>query len=180
MLSEILLKYRAYKILNFLTLHRGQSFYDKEISENTGVSRGATNQVLNNFLKNNVVEREKKGRMWFYSVNPQPLLKHFRIFENLVELSELVQKLSPFVKRIILFGSTALGEDTAESDIDLFILTDNKEAAMKEIRGFKTAREIKPIVQTPLEFAESREKDSAFYAEVNKGIILLDKDNHEL
>jgi len=52
MLPEILLKNKAYKILSFLSLHPGQAFYDKEISENTGVSRGATNQVLNNFLKN--------------------------------------------------------------------------------------------------------------------------------
>lgn len=179
MLSEMLLKYRAYKILSFLTLHSNQSFYDKEISESTGVSRGATNQVLNSFLENNLLTRERKGKMWFYSIVAQPLLKHFRIFENLVVLSELVQQLSPFAKRIILFGSTATGEDTAESDIDIFILTDDKKAIMEEIRKFRTTREIKPIVQTPLEYAESQRKDEAFYKGVNKGIVLLEKEGNE-
>ena len=64
-LPELLAKTKAHQILSFLTLHPDQSFYDKEISERAGVSRGATNQVLNDFFKNNLVKREKRGNRGF-------------------------------------------------------------------------------------------------------------------
>lgn len=178
-LPGVLLKNRTYKILSFLTLHPGQSFYDKEVSENTGVSRGATNQVLKSLFAARLVTRQRKGRMWFYSIVPQPLVKQYRIFENLVELSDLTNRLLPYSKRIILFGSVAVGDDTAESDIDLFVITEEKEKASKTIRDFQTERELKPVIQTPLEYATSKKKDKAFYNEVAKGIVLFEKESDE-
>ena len=86
MLPELLVKTKAHQILSFLTLHPDQSFYDKEISDRANVSRGSTNQILNDFLKNNLVFREKRGKAWFYTLSAQPLKKYFRIYENLVNL----------------------------------------------------------------------------------------------
>ena len=179
MLSELLLKTSAYRILSFLTLHPNDSFYDKEISERTGVSRGATNQVLNNFNKNNLVLRIKRGKMWLYSITEQPLVKYFRIYENLIELADLTNRLSMMAKRVILFGSAAQGEDTGTSDIDLFVISDQPDEVFSQIRAFKSKREIKPIVRTPLEFASSLTKDQAFYQEVERGIILFEREADE-
>lgn len=174
MLKGILLNTSANKIISFLTLHSGTSFYDKEISERTGVSRGMTNRLLNQFLRIGLVSRERRGRMWFYSLTKTPLFKYYRIYENLGELTELVSALKPVSQKIIFYGSAAYGEDTAESDIDLFILTEQKDKVLKEIRVFKTEREIKPVVQTATEYATSRRKDKAFYEEVAKGITLFE------
>jgi predicted nucleotidyltransferase len=179
MLKRLLLNTSANKILNFLTLHPETSFYDKEISERAGVSRGMTNRLLNEFLKIGLVSRERRGKMWFYFLNKTPLFKYYRIYENLVELTELVNTLKPFSQKIILYGSTASGEDTAESDIDLFILTEQKDKVLKEIRAFKTEREIKPVVQTVSEYVISKKKDKAFYEEVSKGITLFEKEINE-
>lgn len=179
MLPDILINTSANKILSFLTLHEGISFYDKEISEQTGLSRGITNRLLNQFLKSCLITRERRGRMWFYSLSKNPLFKFYRIYENLVNLTDLVNSLKSISQRIILFGSTAQGTDTAESDIDLFIITDEKDKAFKEIREFKSEREIKPVIQTATEYAISRKKDKAFYEQVSKGITLFEKEANE-
>lgn len=179
MLPEVLFKNRSYNILSFFSLHPHQAYYDKEISEKTGVSRGATNQVLNNLLQNKLVSRERRGKMWFYSLSNQPLIRYFRVFENLVKLTELVNRLSPLVKRIILFGSVANGTDTHESDIDLFVMTDEPEVISKEIRNFKIDRVIKPVIQTPLEYATSKDRDKVFYNEVAQGIVLFERETNE-
>lgn len=179
MLPELLLKTSAYRILSFLTFHPSDSFYDKEISEKTGVSRGATNQVLNDFFKNNLVTREKRGKMWLYTLSDQPLVKYFRIYENLVELTELKNHLFPIAKRLILFGSAAQGEDTSASDIDLFVISDQPDDVFSKIRTFKFERELKPIVRTPLEYATSQNKDKAFYEQVERGITLFEKEADE-
>lgn len=179
MLKDILLDTAANKILNFLTLHKGGSFYDKEVSERTELSRGITNTILNQFYENGLVTRERRGRMWFYSLSDNPLFKHFRIYENLVELSDLTNDLKSVSKRIILFGSTANGIDTSESDIDLFILTEEKDKVSQQIRKFESKREIKPVIQSALEYATSRKVDKAFYEEVAKGIVLFEKETDE-
>ena len=176
MLKETLTTTSANKILSFLSLHKDASFYDKEVSEKTGLSRGVTNQLLNRFLQAGVVSRERRGRMWFYSLKKTPLIEHYRVYENLVELNELVCELKPFTQRIILFGSAAKGGDTAESDIDLFIISARKKTVLDKIGDFKTDREIKPVVQTPVEYATSRLKDKAFYAQLENGLILNEEE----
>lgn len=179
MLPELLLKTSAYRILSFLTLHPSDSFYDKEISERTGVSRGATNQVLNDFFKNKLVTREKRGKAWFYSIQDQPIVKYFRIYENLIKLTELINILRPISKRTILFGSAAQGTDTSDSDIDLFVIADQPKHVFSAIQAFESEREIKPVVRTPLEYATSRTKERAFYEQVERGITLFEKEADE-
>jgi predicted nucleotidyltransferase len=179
MLKDILLDTAANKILSFISLNKENSFYDKEISEKTGLSRGITNTLLNQFFESRLIERERRGRMWFYSLSDNPIFKYYRIYENLVDLEDLFSALKQTTQRIILFGSTARGEDTAGSDIDLFVLTINKNAALKAIREFKTEREIKPVIQTSSEYAVSRKIDKAFYEEVAKGIIIYSKEPDE-
>lgn len=179
MLKDKLLNTSANKILSFLTLHEGTSFYDKEISEQTGLSRGITNRLLNQFFKSGLVTRERRGRMWFYSLSKNPLFKYYRIYENLVDLTDLVNSLKSVSQRIILYGSAAQGTDTAQSDIDLFVLTDEKDKVLKGIRSYKSEREIKPVIQTATEYAISRKKDKAFYEQVSKGITLFEKEANE-
>ena len=67
--------------------------------------------------------------------NPTPRIhvfaRYLKILFNLSELSELVRKLRDTSKKIILFGSSAEGTDSNESDIDLLILTSDKKQGEK-------------------------------------------------
>lgn len=179
MLINLLTNKSADKILRFLTLHRDASFYDKEVSEQTGLSRGVTNQILNRFQKAGVVHRERRGRMWFYTLIKAPLVDYYRIYDNLVALNELVNELKPLAQRVILFGSAAKGGDSAESDIDLFIISTKKEQVLTIIRDYKNDREIKPVVQTPVEYASSRSRDKAFQDQVENGLKLYEEEADE-
>jgi len=176
---KILTNTSADRILRFLTLHRDSSFYDKEVSERTGLSRGVTNQTLHRFLEAGIVQRERRGRMWFYSLTDTPLMEHYRVYDNIVILSSLVHEMKPFAQRVVLFGSAAKGGDTAESDIDIFVISNNEGKVREIIRDFKIDREIMAIVQSPVEYAASRAKDKAFYAQVENGLKLFEEEIDE-
>lgn len=178
-LPHLFLKTMPYRILRFLTLHAGESFYEKEIARQTGVSRGAANQILNDLLANGLVTREKQGKMWFYSLRSHPMHQHFRVFENLARLQELANGLAPLAIRVILYGSAAEGTDTAESDIDLFVIAEEPKKVAAEIRKFPSDREIKPVVMTPEEFAVARAKDKAFIEEAKRGLTLFERETDE-
>lgn len=178
--KNILFSTNHQKIISLLAENSDKSFTEKEIVKDTGVSKTGVNAVLKELEGSGLVLREKRGRMSFWSVDDSiPLIQELKKTQNLSTLFPLVQKLKPVAKRIILYGSTATGTDTSESDIDLFVLTENKNEVFKEIRAFKTHREIKPVVQTTLEYATSRKKDKVFYEQVAKGIILFEKEADE-
>lgn len=179
-IKDLLAATNYQKALFLLVENSSKSFTEKEIVELTSVSKSGVNSALKELETNKVVNREKRGRMSFWSVDDSaPLVQELKKTLNLASLFPLVQELSKISQRIVLFGSTASGTDAAESDIDLFILAEQKDKAQKIIQSFKTEREIKPVVQTSLEYATSRNKDKGFYNEVDKGITLFNREIDE-
>ena len=84
-----------------------------------------------------------------------------------------VDKIKRNCKEIILFGSAARGEQTADSDIDLFILTHDPECVKKEFAECKQKMLFSPIIKTPNQWSELEIKEPEFYNEVKRGTKLL-------
>lgn len=178
--SDILISTNHQKTLSLLIENGDRSFTEKEIVEATGVSKSGVNVVLRDLEKNSLVIRRKRGRMSFFSIdNSIPLIRELKRALSLAALLPLIQQLKAVSQRIILFGSVAQGTDTSESDIDLFILSGEKDKAAERVRSFKTAKELKPVILTPVEYATSQAKDKAFFQELKKGIVLYEKEAYE-
>ena len=77
---------------------------------------------------------------------------------------------------MILFGSTASGDDTHESDIDLFIETGDAKAAAESVAalGAGLDREISPLILTPGEFRSLKTADPALYERILAGKVLIE------
>lgn len=76
-------------------------------------------------------------------------------------------------KEIILYGSYAKGEETADSDIDILVISDTKErfherqATVKRLlRGLKKKVAVSPIVLTPSELDGRLRMNDAFIKEI--------------
>lgn len=174
--TDILISTNHQKTLSLLIENGDRSFTEKEIVEATGVSKSGVNMALRDLEKNGLVIRRKRGRMSFFSVdNSIPLIRELKRALSLAALLPLVQKLKAVSRRIILFGSVAQGTDTSESDIDLFVLSSEKDKVVQWVRAFKMAKELKPVILTPVEYATSQAKDKAFFQELRKGIVLYEK-----
>lgn len=178
----ILSKKRLYNqvplcILSLLTKNPNTPRYQREISRKAKVSIGATNQVLKEFREAGLVTRERRGRMYFYLPDmDNPLIRHFKIFENILELEDLIRKLRGRCSKIILFGSCATGKNTLESDIDLFLQTEDPQKVRKLLNLQKAlAERIKPVIVNNLEFISLKKKDKTFYEQIREGIILWEK-----
>jgi len=177
---KIMNKYsrKTLELLSFLARRPLTKMYGREIAKSTKMSVGGTNQILRSLSKAGMLNVEKRGRMLFYSVNMEnPEVKQFKVFINVSELNPLIDKIKMHSDRIILYGSCAEGTDTEKSDVDLFVLTEEKDAVNDEIRRFKTDREIKPVLADRNEFLKLKEKDKAFYEQVTAGKELWVKEN---
>jgi predicted nucleotidyltransferase len=169
------------KVLSFLAKLWDKEFHEREIARRTGISYGSANRVLNKLFADGILVRRQVGRMLFYSFNSRdPLSKTFKIFVSVSILRPLIKKLREYTSEIVLYGSCARGEDTSSSDMDLFVISENKENALQTIesyrfrKGFESMR-MEPVILSPQELLKSEKADKEFLSLVREGIVLWDE-----
>ena len=168
------------KILIFLARHPEQEFYVREIAKSINKSVGGTHSALKSLNILNLVKEKRSGKNLYYRVNDtNPSVKNFKIFMTTTELNPLVDNLKKTAEKIILFGSCATGDDTLDSDIDLFILTQDIQRVNEYLKKKHLERKIQAVVVNATGLVKFKEKDKAFYQEINKGMILWDGKNYE-
>mgnify|MGYP000425904080 CR=1 FL=1 len=165
------------RVLRFLARHADQTFIEREIVEATGVSRSAVNLATRALFQAGLLRREQRGRISFYSTNDHhPFVRQFKVLDTLAQLEPLLKELRPLARQIILFGSCAEGTNTSESDVDLFILTHERDQVMGSIRRYAFSR-LQLIVADTQEWMVMKEKDKAFYEQLKRGIVLWEMSN---
>jgi predicted nucleotidyltransferase len=170
---EVLFALSQAQVLRFLSDHIGQSFYEREIVPHVDASRSAVNLATRSLHQAGLLIRERRGRMSFYAANDRhPFVRQFKILSTVAHLEPLLQVLRPLARQVTLFGSCAQGTDTVESDVDLFILTPDRRQTITAIGQCPLDRRIQPVITDNQELAALKERDAAFYAQVQKGIVL--------
>ena len=185
MINPYLISTNYQKTLRFFILQPGQSFYEREISRKSGLSPSSTHYVLARLYQDGVLKRKQNGRMYFYSIDKSnPYLKEFKIMANLLLVEPLIEKLKGLSHKIVLFGSCAEGSDTEDSDIDLFIVSSEKEKVLSVVDKFSYStkfynRKIQAIISKPEELLKRDKEEKVFLEQVEKGKILWEREINE-
>lgn len=175
MLKDIFYTTSLQKVLYFLLAHSDKKYYDREISRLAKVSRASTNYSLHNLMNAGLVERDKKGRMYFYYINNEDsLIKQLKITQNLIDIKPLVDKLKPVSLKIILYGSASTGTNHAESDLDLFVLTREAKKTKDIIYKSSLKERLQYVINSPQDFIKMKKQNLIFYKEISNGIILYE------
>lgn len=181
MLQSHLIKTINQKVLSLLVKFSDQELYEREVARKLAISPGAANRALNELYSDGAITRRRKGRMYFYSVDSSnALLIELKKLVNLILIEPLVEELKQISSRIVLYGSCALGTDNSESDVDLFIVSNNKKGVSNAINSFAFPMgfeniHIQPVLKTPVELLQQGESDRAFAEEVERGVVLWEK-----
>ena len=158
MLQSYLVTTVNQKVLSMLVKFSDQEFYEREVARSLGISYGAANRALNELYSSGAITRRGEGKMYFYSISPSnAAIMEYKKMINLMLIEPLIEKLKNLSNRIVLYGSCALGTDTSESDLDLFIVSNNKKDVSNIIRDFKFPRgyesiHIQSVIKTPIFF----------------------------
>ena len=165
------------KLLYALASDPMRSFYQREAAGEAHVSVGSANQILRKLVNRGLIDKEKKGKIHLYRFNVEnPVSRQLKVLFNIVEVEELVVMLRDLARRIILFGSCAEGKDARESDIDLLVLTNDKNTVSKIINTYESKRNLSPIIVNANDFTKLRNEDRPLYDKIIRGITLWERD----
>jgi len=169
------------KVLSLLARYSDKEFYERQIARKIEIAYGSANRALNELLSTGAITRRQEGKMYFYSVDPSnAAIVEFKKLINMMLIEPLIEELKNNSSRIVLYGSCAQGTDTSESDLDLFIVANDRQRITKVVsnfslpKGFKDIH-IQPVIKSPVELMEAGESEQAFLKEVERGIVLWEK-----
>lgn len=181
MLSTHIISTVNQRVLSLLAKFSDREFYERQIARRIAVGYGSANRALNELYSAGAVKRRQEGKMYFYSVDPSdPIVTEFKKLVNLMLIEPLVEELKKVSTRVVLYGSCAQATDTSESDLDLFVVSDDKEEVLETVNSFRCPRgfeevRIQSVVKNPVELLEAKGVEQAFIEEVERGIVLWER-----
>jgi len=166
---------KSLQVLEFFFANSTEEFHEREIIRKVKISKGSANRILRRLAELAILARTQKGRMVFYKLSTgDPVVRQLKILSNLWVLRKFVGENKGRTKKIILFGSCAEGTDVRESDIDVFILTDEKKMVKESVSRFnrKSEMKISPIILDVNEFTKMKREDRPLFERIDRGIVL--------
>lgn len=174
--SDIFNATSSLRVLSCLADYPEKEFSGSELQKFTGISRGGVYLVLSELKRQNLVSVVKRGKFLFYSfAYDEPVAKQFKVLRNVLFLHPFIARLKPSSRKIVLFGSHSRGENDSTSDIDLFVVSQDPQAAKNAISSFKTKQKIQAVIKTAVELTGFKEREQTFMQEVERGIVLWER-----
>lgn len=168
----------AFQTMLFLARNPDKEYYIREIATLLNKSVGGIHYSLQSLTQHHLVCQRKSGRNLYYRINQDNAsIQPFKIFSTILELTPAIDEIKGLSSKIVLFGSCSTGNDTQNSDIDLFILSSQAENIKRILLNIKTPREIQATVISAHEFLSLKENDRGFFEEIKKGILLWELKN---
>jgi predicted nucleotidyltransferase len=177
-LAELFPNPTLVKVLSLFLLHPEKEFYQRSIAETIGSALLQVQRALKRIERTGLVTKTKRGNMVYYKADRMhPAFEDLkRVFLKTVALGDVLRdSLAPLADRVnlaFIFGSLAQGRETAQSDIDLFLVGDLSLRETTKILGPVTSdlgREFNPVVYPPEEFKKKARENHHFINEVIRG-----------
>lgn len=180
-IADALFSRTQQRVLGILFGEPQRSFFVNEIFLRAGSGRGSVQRELQRLLASGLITMRQIGNQKHYQANDaSPVFPELRsiVLKTTRLVDPLLAALRPLRKHIELafvYGSVARGEETAASDVDLLVVSDDLlleqllAALEKAERG--VGRPIHPTLYTRAEFS-TRRRNSAFVRKVLAGPVM--------
>jgi predicted nucleotidyltransferase len=175
-IADALFTQTQQRVLSVLFGNTARSYYASEIIGRAQIGSGAVQRELARLEASGLVTSERIGNQKHYRANEQsPVFAPLReLVLKTTGFADVLRKaLAPLAPQLVaafVFGSIAKREDTASSDVDLFVVSDTLTFAdlfgALDTAARALGREVNPTVHTRHEVAMLRRKKSSFIERV--------------
>lgn len=164
-------------LLRLFMLHPTRDFYQRELVDLTGERLFLIQRGLARLVEAGIVEQASRGNRVYYRVNrAHPAFQDLKgVILKTVGLGDALRarlrEVGDRVKAAFLYGSSARGEETASSDIDIMLIGDLSGREVASVFApvkRMLRREINPSVYSPAEFRKKAKERHPFVTTVLK------------
>jgi len=177
-LKEFLYQHSSLTILSFFTKHKSRQFSALQIAELCNLPLHETQDVLESLCKLSIINRHLNQDEPTYDLQEELLyVQAFQMFDDAVELSELVKQIKERCRKIVLLDKSKDVDSRHDEHVYLFIQMDqnNHRYIQDSINKMNFDRTIKPIILSTQEILELTLENPMYLHQLNAGIILWEK-----
>ena len=170
MLEYLITSKAKRRLLKLFITNPDRDFYIREIAKVTGEALNAVRRELGHLEKAGLIKSRHEGNLKYYS-----LIKEFPFYPELKKIIYATVGLGDYltakfsgsrqIELAFIYGSVAKNEETARSDIGLFVVGEIDEAELHEIVSQiegDVGRSINYTLMTEREFGERLNKGEPF------------------
>lgn len=145
------------------------------------LSKGLVSKYFDILVRTGILKRRNRK----LSVADSPVTRSVKILLNMTRIPPKIFKKYPFVKSAGLYGSCARGENTEDSDMDMWVMVrETKDHLLASLTSElnKKVSNVKVLFLTNKKIKELKKQDTLFYHALAFGSIILygDKDAIQL
>ncbi len=182
-LADALFTSTQQRVLALLFGQPNRTFFVTEVVTLANSGRGAVQRELARLAHSHLVKVSKVGNQKHYQANRNsPLFDELRsIIEKTVGLQEplraALEVLSSKVHLALIYGSIAKQSDTADSDVDLLLVSDD--LTLEEVYAALAPaekvldRRVNPMLYSSRDFSQRRKSRNAFLSRVFDGPTIV-------
>jgi predicted transcriptional regulator len=187
MLEYIITSKTKRSLLKLLLTNPDTEFYVRDISRRIGEPLNAVRRELGYLEKAGLLKSRHAGNLKYYSV-----IKEFPIYSELKKIiyttigfgDYLAERFedSKHIEMAFIYGSVARNEETAKSDVDLFVVGKIDEDELHELVSrieTDTGRIIHYTVMSKAEFQKRLKNNNPFIQRIMKEKKFMLKGNHD-
>ena len=166
-ISELFSTKERVKLLGF-TIYKTRNLNINKVATELKLSKGLVSKFFDILVKEKILKRTKNNFLVQDNLNT----KAIKVLLNLTSFNTKIFNKHKFVKSAGLYGSFVKGENTEESDIDLWILIEktNEENLAKLTNELKN---IRPLYLTKEKLKALKKEDCVFYYSLIFGSITI-------
>ena len=164
-------------------------FYVRELARGAGLTPSTLSRDLSALADAGLITRVEEGRQVYYQANQASPVYHelrgliTKTFGFADVLRNMLAPVAPRIALAAIYGSVAKGAHTAQSDVDLLIVGELRSAEIADelIKAeHALGRSISPTIYSPEEFASSAKSNPFLKAIIEKPMVFLIGERHEL
>lgn len=171
-------KFAGNKILAFLLLNPNNELGINEIARKLNLSPGSVKRYTDLFVKDGLAEIKKAGNIHQPRlIYDNALIKEMKKTYSVLLLAESkIKKISEDFTSIALYGSFASGAFDEKSDIDILVISGNKEINSEVISKIESAfnRELQLTIIPYYKWEMMKKQNNEFAASLLKNHILIE------
>ena len=160
-----------------------RSFYVNEIIARANVGRGAILRELDRLSRSRLVVVTRVGNQKRFQANAEsPIFNELcgilkKTAGMIPPIHEALEPVAEQIEFTFVFGSVAKGEDSADSDIDLMVVSDELNPGQVQRYLYQTehrlSRRIGLVLKSSAEFAQESVDEDSFIANVLGGPVFF-------